>query len=202
MDPRTLWRPTGRLPARVYWTRRLMVLAVLAVLAAVIAVSVGGGGSHRRGSAAGAPTPSPTPTATETSAAPTPPLRCRHRDLEVTAATDQTTYPAGVEPRLSAVVRNVSAQPCRFVTSTAKRIWTITSGTDRVWSSADCTGSDTPGHERLKPGKTITYALVWNRHRSARGCPTATPAADPGTYLLDVAVNGVRSATVVFHLAD
>jgi hypothetical protein len=52
----------------------------------------------------------------------------------------------------------------------------------------------------LRPDRTIAYALVWNRHRSAKGCPAGTPEAAPGTYQLQVSVNGVAAATVVFHL--
>jgi hypothetical protein len=136
-------------------------------------------------------TPSPTPVGITT---------CRRQDLEVTAATDAPTYPAGSLPRLSAVVRNTAGQACRFQTSPAKRVWTIVSGHDQVWTSSDCAASGGSAKSRLKAGHTIAYALVWNRHRSANGCPTQTPAASPGTYQLRVSVNGVAAATVVFHL--
>lgn len=198
MDPRAVVRPVGPRPARVYWARRLLVLAVVAVLVAGLAKVFAGGDDAKPAAAR--------PTAAPSSATPTPaPHRagpCRHRDLSVTASTDAPSYAAGVLPHLSAVVRNTAADPCRFRTAPQQRVWSIRSGADEVWSSADCTRSDAAAHSRLRPGKTIVYSLVWNRHRSAQGCPATTPAAAPGTYRLDVTINGVPARTVVFHLTD
>ena len=197
MDRGALLRPVGPRPPRVYWTRRLVLLAVVVLVVVLLAHACSGGTTKPQGS----PTPkgTTTPTAT-TSPTPAGVTTCGKQDLEVTAATDAPTYAAGVLPRLSAVVRNTSGQACRFRTAPAKRVWTIVSGRDQVWTSADCAGSGGAAKSRLKAGHTIAYALVWNRHRSAKGCPTQTPAASPGTYQLRVSVNGVAAATVVFHL--
>lgn len=197
MDSGALLRPVGPRPPRVYWARRLGLLAIAIVVVVLLAHACSGSGSSPTPAARPLPTATATPTATARAG---PPAACRHKDLTVTAATDAPTYAAGVLPRLSAVVRNVSAQPCRFVTTPAARSWTIHSGADQVWASADCTISGIKGRTRLGPDKTIAYALVWNRHRSAKGCPTGTPAAAPGTYRLNVSVNGVQADTVVFHL--
>lgn len=198
MDWGALGRPVGSLPARVYWIRRLVLVAVLVIIVVVLARACSGGSTPRPAATPGATT---TPSA---SASPSPVAVtiCTRQDLDVTAATDAVTYPAGSLPRLSAVVRNASDQPCRFRTSPAQRIWTIVSGRDQVWSSADCTASGGAAKTRLRPGHTVAYALVWNRHRSAKGCPTQTPEAAPGTYQLHVSVNDVAAATVVFHLTD
>ena len=76
------------------------------------------------------------------------------------------------------------------------------SGADQVWSSTDCTPKGAIAKSRLRPGKSIAYALVWNRHRSAKACPADTPEAPRGTYQLRVTINGVAADTVVFHLTD
>jgi hypothetical protein len=198
MGSGTLWRPVGPRPPRVYWTRRLVLLAAAVIVVVVLAHACSGGTTHPRATAP--PTgssPSPSPSLTQAATGTTD---CRKPDLQVTAATDAPSYPSGALPRLSAVVRNVSNRTCRFRTSAGQRIWTIVSGQDQVWSSADCTISGVKAKSKLKAGHTIAYALVWNRHRSAKGCPAQTPAAAPGTYQLRVSVNGVDSATVVFHL--
>ena len=195
MDPDALLRPVGPRPARVYWARRLVLLAVVAIVVVLLAHECGGGTTS--GGASPPATPAPSATA---SATPITVTDCRRRDLAVTAATDSSTYPAGALPRLSAVVRNASDQPCRFRTTPAQRVWTVVSGQDQVWTSTDCAQSGSPAKARLRPGRTIAYALVWNRHRSAKGCPSTTPEAGPGTYQLHVSVNGVAAATVVFHL--
>lgn len=175
-----------------------MLLAVAVIVVVLIARACSGGTTPNPSAT---PPPSATPSATPT---PTPStLRtttCQKQDLQVTAATDAVSYPSGVLPRLSAVVRNTSGQVCRFRTAPAQRVWTIVSGPDRIWTSTDCTTSTSVATSRLRPGHTIAYALVWNRHRSAKGCPAQTSAAAPGTYQLRVSVNGVAAGTVVFHL--
>lgn len=198
MEPGAVLRPVGPRPPRVYWVRRLVLLAVVVVVIIGLAKACAGG-STKAGAPAAQPTGSPT---VASSPSPTRLTDCAKRDLTVTAATDATTYPAAAMPRLSAVVRNVSDRPCRFRTSPGDRAWTIVSGHDRVWSSADCTRPGAAVHTRLRAGKTIAYALVWNRHRSATDCPADTPEAPPGTYQLGVSVNGVDADTVVFHLTS
>jgi hypothetical protein len=195
MDPGAVLRPVGPRPGRVYWTRRLIVLGIAVVVVVLLARACGGGTASN----GAGPRPTPRPSAT-TSPTPGPVTDCRKADLQVTAGTDAATYPAGALPRLSALVRNVADQPCRFRTTPAQRVWTVVSGQDQVWTSADCTQSGSPAKARLRPARTIAYALVWNRHRSAKGCPAGTPEAAPGTYQLHVSVNGVAAATVVFHL--
>lgn len=198
MDGDGLLRPVGPRPARVYWVRRLVLLTVLVVLVVVVAKACSSGSDT---SASPAPPSTESPSAA-TSPSPTRPAGCPSRDLAVTAETDASTYPPGTEPRLSAVVRNISDHPCRFRTSPGDRVWTIVSGSDRVWTSADCTQKGGVARSRLRAGKTIAYALVWNRHRSAKDCPTDTPEATPGTYVLRVTINGVAADRVVFHLAS
>lgn len=192
-----LLRPVGPRPARVYWTRRLVLLA--AVVLVVVFGAKACGGDRTTPTGASAPRPSVTSTPT-TSPSPVKITTCHKRDLTVTAATDVASYPAGSLPRLSAVVRNVSDRACRFSTAPGERVWTIVSGADRVWTSTDCTRPGGRATTRLRPGKTIAYALVWNRRRSATGCPTDTPEASRGTYQLAVTVDGVAAETVVFHL--
>ena len=173
-----------------------MLLIVLVVVVVLLAHACSGGGTTPKSVAN--PQRSATPSATPSTTGPVTP--CRARDLTVTASTDAATYPAGALPRLAAVVRNVSGQPCRLVTAPGRRVWTIVSGADQIWTSADCTVSGVKARKRLRPDRTIVYGLVWNRHRSADGCPSDTPVADPGTYQLEVSVNGVDAAKVVFHL--
>jgi hypothetical protein len=198
MDSNAVLRPVGPRPPRVYWTRRLVLLAVLLVLIVAVAKACSGGSDKPT---AASPRTTTSPAATP-SPAPTGVLSCLRRDLTVSADTSASTYPAGTTPRLSAVVRNVADHPCKFRTSPGDRVWTIVSGADQVWSSADCTPKGSIAKSRLRPGKTIAYALVWNRHRSAKDCPTDTPEAPRGTYQLRVTINGVAADTVVFHLTD
>ena len=117
------------------WTRRIALIAVLLVVIIAIAVSCSAG------SGSGHP-PAATPTSSST---PTPSNRptvnaaaCRRDQLAVSAATDATTYPAGVLPRLSVSIRNTGAVACVLTESPRTRSWTIVSGTDQIWTTAGC----------------------------------------------------------------
>jgi len=192
MQSRPILHPVGPLPPRTYWTRRLLLLAGLAIVIAVIAVACSGG-SAKTPSAASRPssTPTPSPTATPT---------CSRSDLSVTVTTDASTYPTGVLPHLTVAVRNTGNSPCRFVDSAATRAWSIYSGTDQVWSDAGCNAGSPQVTRTLAGQGVVRHGLVWNRHRSGVKCAESSTTAGPGTYRLYVTVRGERSAAAVFHL--
>lgn len=205
MDPRAWRDPVGPLPARVYWRRRLVPLLVVLVVVVVAARGCAGGGGEGGGQAVTAttrPTPLPTsprPSPTQSTAPP-----CRPGDLRVVASTDATSYPAGVEPRMTVTI-TTRAGACRL-DDAATRTWTIRSGTDRVWTTADCasptpTSSVKPHRVRVTPHHAVTHTLVWARHRSTAGCGQGAPA-QPGTYRLYVTVDGVTSPAAIFHLTQ
>jgi hypothetical protein len=196
VDPSTLLRPVGHEPARVYWVRRAIVLLAVVVVVALVAYACGGGST--RPSRVAATHPTPTPSTTSPRAAVVP--RCGTQTLAVIARTDALTYPTGASPRLSVSVRNTGTGPCLLATQPGARIWSIFSGADQVWTTSACQRSTTLAVSRLRPGHGVSYALVWDRHRSVSGCAGAGAEAQPGTYRLYVGVDGVRSAPVVFHL--
>jgi hypothetical protein len=199
MDRSPLLHPVGPEPPGVYWLRRLVLLIGVAVLIAGVAYacSAGDDGADRVDAGNGGPTP----TATTGHPTPAPVARCRSGVLRVTVDTDEETYPVGSTPRLTAVVRNVSEEPCRLATQPAARVWTISSGPDEVWSTADCPAGDAKVLRRLKPGGQVTYAVIWDGHRSVTGCDSPGDEAQPGTYRLVVDVDRVRGKPVIFHLS-
>ena len=186
-------RPVGPLGPRVYWTRRLVLLGVLAVLVAAVAIACSGGGSKPRRTASPIPSPSPHATSSGSNG------RCGNGDLEVVASTDADKYAPGTLPRLTVTIRTRGAGSCVLVESPSARTWTIVSGTDQIWSTAGCQSGHIASRTVLKPGAAIHHTIVWNRHRSTQKCAVST-SATPGTSQLTVIVNGVRSQPAVFHL--
>ena len=202
MDPNTVLRPVGPEPPGVYWRRRATLLVAVAVVVVLLAwACAGGSGGHPPARATDTPTQTPQPTSSPsaTSARTTVPS-CRTADLKVAAGTDATTYPAGSTPRLSATLTNVGDHTCRFNSSPSARNWTILSGSDRVWSTADCPQSHLVATARLRRGRSVTYVVRWDRHRSTRGCASPGPAAQPGTYRLYVTIDRITSAAAIFRL--
>ena len=201
-------QPVGSRPPQIYWARRLVLLLIAGVLVVVAAHACGGSGSsgadprlRQRAdqTPVGSPTrtPAPTPSATAARAGGS----CRPGDLAVTVTADATTYALGVTPRFTAVVRNNGA-PCRFPTALSTRSWRILSGSDEVWSTADCPRSAEGKRVRLDGHAQITYVLPWDRFRSTPGCAVAGAPAQAGTYRLYVTIAGASGRPVVFHLAD
>src|SRR6478735_11792151 len=152
-------RPRGPLPARVYWTRRLLVLGLAFLLVFVIGRVLGGGsdGSSSGGDTArqvaGEPSTTPAsngaaPSSTATSrpttvrkAKPTkPPLAqpdgpCDPEDVSVEPTIRREI--AGSPIRI--VFRLVTDVPaCSFTFSNNTVAVKIISGNDRIWTSQEC----------------------------------------------------------------
>jgi hypothetical protein len=198
MDTPALMHPVGPLPPRVYWARRIGLLAVALLVVAVIAVSCAGGSSPAR--PAGTPTASPIPTSSASVSPARTVAACTNAELSITASTDATTYAAGVLPHLTVAIRNAGAAACRFADTAATRAWSIFSGPDQVWSNAGCSTSAPVITRTLAPSGVVRHGLVWDRHRSGPHCTTSDATADRGTYRLYVTVRGERSAAAIFHL--
>jgi len=197
-----------RLPARVYWVRRLVVLGIplLVVLLVVWLVAGRGNGDD------------PTPEAQTTSSPPaeqpadhapstTPSTDtagvadCAPTGLVLAMTADAETFAAGVSPTFSVSITNTGTEPCLVDAGEAQREIVVTSGTDRVWSNRDCIVPGTESRTLLLPGGgNDTTPFAWNRVRSAEGCPAGLPAPGAGTYSAQLNLAGASAPPVVFGL--
>jgi hypothetical protein len=185
--------PVGSMPPRVYWTRRLLVVALvvvgLLVGAAILHLATGSGS----GKAAALPS------TTSTSAG--PPQPCPASAIGLALAADAPTYAAGVNPTFTMTLTNTGAEPCTLDAGDAARQVVITSGADRIWASSDCVAAASAAKQvLLTPGQAYPSAVPWLRVRSAAGCPTGLPAPRPGTYQATATLGGVTTAPVVLKL--
>ncbi len=185
-------RPDGRPPAvshAVLVRRRLTVLAALATVVLVVVFGVRG----VLGSGSAAPLPGEKTTPPEPAAVVAgPPQHCVARDVGLEISTATTSVQVGKPVMFTVVITRAGSRPCLLDGSDAGRAVTITSGTDRVWSSADC-----PGDERMLlmgRGDRDQTTVTWNGSRSAAGCPGGQPVATPGVYTVVVALAGVEGA--------
>jgi hypothetical protein len=150
--------------------------------------------------AAQAPATVTSPAATKTSAAPTTP-KCTSASLKITLTADHTVYAAGVNPHFVLTVTNSGAAACLVDVGTTNRGFLVTSGSDRIWSSTDCTKAS-PNVAAFKPKDTVAYSHNWTRQRSsAAGCAAAGTAARPGTYRVVAHLGDLISSPAVFRLA-
>jgi hypothetical protein len=207
-------RPRGRLPKRVYWFRRLLVLAVAAALVFGIgkALGAGGDGSEETPQArvVAAPpstssTPRATPTVTRTPkkkpkkpelAQPTGP--CTESDVVVTPSTNAAR--AGGDIPITLLVTTKVSEACTFVVSSETVVLKLTSGDDRIWSSQQCPKAiptTTVVARKTVPGQAVA---TWHGHRSNDECSLTAPWALPGYYHAQAAALGSDATDVQFQL--
>lgn len=189
-------RPTRR-PARlVLWRRRLIALVVL------VALVVGAGwgvvwlvglvrGSFEAARAAEA---SQTPTGPSTAQ----PVACGPEALAWTLAQSGAT--AGGNVTFTLDVTNLSDASC-LVDAGPSLVLSVVSGSDPIWSSADC-GDGEEVRLLLGPGDSTQRTVTWGGTRSAPGCVSVESPVLPGTYQVATRYAGldVPSAAAVFEL--
>ena len=58
------------------------------------------------------------------------------------------------------------------------------SGSDRIWSSDDCSGTGSAGVVTLPPRQPEATTVAWDGRRSRPGCPGGGEQVEAGTYRL------------------
>lgn len=173
-----------------YWRRRALALAgVLGGVALLAWACTGDTGEPVQNAGAvesTSPPPPPTamPTVTVTVTTTPKPLPvsdggpCKDTDLVYTMSSAGTSFAGSERPEFEVMVVNTGKGSCTFDTGSLDV--RITSGSDRVWSSAKCRHGGT-GKKTLKRGVPHVDTIVWDRKRCDGGNP-----ARPGTYVAEL----------------
>ncbi len=203
----------GRLPARVYWVRRLMVLGIAMLLVVGIARLLGGSSDGSSGpdraaqvADAGSRATTPPTTAPTTPAAGSgqdrQPARGGHVADDIVPLADPSgpcppadiaivpSVPRPIAGRDITIVLDLStlsSPACTWTLSRRSLALKITSGADLIWTSVQC-GRSIPTQDLVLRSVAATRVkLTWNARRSEPGCPRLTTWALPGTYHVHVA---------------
>jgi hypothetical protein len=195
----------GPQPSSVYRRRRLAVLlGAVAVLVGIVLIII-------RPTEPATPAPAPTPSSPTVPAAepvapsvlpaPTGPPPCAPGQVQVTPVTDVESYGEGQLPQLSWTLVNLGAAECVIDVGTGHQVFTVTSGSDVIWTSTDCQTGATDTPYTLPPGPeavpVVSTPIQWERVRSSPDtCDlTERPQVPAGgaTYSLSVSVGGVTS---------
>lgn len=194
----TLRDPVGPKDRKVYIRRRLLVLAgLLAIVAVVVLVFIkpGSSGGVRDAQQVEVPSDLPSDAGKEEPKDSDEPPTCAAGQLAVTAVTDKGDYAEGETPKLSLSVENTGDEPCSADLGSAGMEFTVTSGEDQVWRSADCQKNAESLAVILEPGKSLeSEPITWDRTRSSpETCDiTRDPVVAGGaSYHLKVAAAGV-----------
>jgi hypothetical protein len=185
-------QPQRRLPASVYWRRRLVVFGgLLAVIAVIVLIIVRPGFGVNS-----APTQAETDAMTEESTL----GNCLPSQIELVARTDQNTYDSGMNPQLWMGIRNISTVDCIVDVGTDVQRYEIRSGDDLIWSSSHCQTDSVPFEVTLLAGsEQETAGIPWDRTRSSVDACAETDSRPvmPGggaSYHLKVFLGDLESA--------
>lgn len=213
----------GPLPARVYWTRRLMVLGTAALLVFGLArILPGGDGSRAPEQAVQvAATPSASgrslPVVRETR----PPERgpraagkgkkvesepvlvepegvCAAEDIAVAPRTERAV--AGRPVLLVLELRTVTSAACTWQVSPETLTVKVTSGKDDIWSSRDCPRAVPTRSVVVRQAASTKVGVRWSGRRSDDECSRFTEWALPGWYHVAAAALAGEPSDLQFEL--
>jgi len=170
----------------------------------------GGGGGHGGvGGTAGGSSASPgaTPSAGDsagsgsgqsgTTATPGP---CPHGAVVLSLINAQPTYGPGELPQFTVDVVGTGRQTCSFNVGASHIALIIRSGSQRVWSSADCVQGAGDLVTDLQRGVPTVLPISWNRQPSAPGCQAQSGSVPDGTYTATAADGWLQSNTITFRI--
>lgn len=203
----SLLHPTGSEPPQVYWRRRITVLAVaLLVVVGVIVVWPKGSPAPAPNAAPSvAASPSVTASAAVTvssspaaSASPTPtgPQPCATENLRLSMAGYQKLAQGAKQP-FTVAIKNAGTAPCVLTVNSTAFVLTVTSGSDRIWSTADCAAWVPTKKLTVKPQASYQFQINWPLLRSTPTCKTSKTVVNPGTYVGQAAFSDTLNARVV-----
>ncbi len=210
----SLLRPVGHLPASVYWFRRGLVLAVLALLLVLVLRLFGGGGQDPQNTAASGPEQNPTtappatPTTTPTEKKSGKPAntsetprdtKCEGNDLRVDVLPANRKIVSGSV--LNFVVRlEAVADECKASVDSGELTVTVMSGNDLIWTTTHCGQTIQRATLVVAKGKQAATTVPWDGRRSGPGCLPGQPAAKPGTYVVKAVFDDRASTVQAFQI--
>lgn len=206
--------PRGRLPQRVYWVRRSVVLLVALLLVFGIGKLLGGNGqdpadtgveaSTTSSFQSAAPSLSIAPVAPATSpqakgkTAQLPPSGdCKDDEVSVLPSVPRAW---GAQPITIRLGLQGIAPACTFHVSPQSVVVKVTSGSDRIWSSQDCPASIKPADVVVRNGEQTFVNVTWSGRRSDETCSRNTAWANKGFYHAFAAVLGSTPTDVQFEV--
>ncbi|OPF80360.1 hypothetical protein VT50_0212990 [Streptomyces antioxidans] len=133
---------------------------------------------------------------------------CRSGDVELTVRSVKdskvkNTWAPGEKPTFEIVVKNTKSSSCKVDFGRAAASLTITDAHNaHVWASDDCPEGSAAALIEVPGSGQIKRTVDWDRKRSAEHCatPSGSASAKPGTYLVEVKVDGLGTAKVSFVL--
>lgn len=147
-------------------------------------------------SASAKPSAKPSSTPSPSKAAP---VACKASEVRV-ALTADTRASSGKDHVFTVTAVNSSDTSCVLDVDAASFELRIYSGTDRIWSTADCAKWLPTVKQTLGAQKDVDWKITWQGARSKDGCGLAKSVLAPGTYVATALLDGAKPAQVVMQL--
>jgi hypothetical protein len=130
---------------------------------------------------------SPTPAATKRKASTKKsdgrgPVDCPAEELRPTLTGKQRLAPKKPNTFQLSLI-NGSDKTCMARVTKKKFEFAINSGSDRIWSTADCPSIIKPISRKLGSEHAVAWSLTWDGKRSKPDCKSGHKALRPGTYV-------------------
>lgn len=205
--------PVGPEQPRVYWVRRLTVVVAVVVVLVLIGWMLWPKGGQpvaaepattspvpvSTGPSEPQTTPSDSPTSPSPSPTPTGPVACENRYLTVSVVGFQRVK-VSAEQTFKVAITNTGEQPCILDVSAATFDLTVTSGSDKIWTTEHCEKGVPAKKLTAKSGAGYEFEVEWPLRRSAEGCKLAKDKLRPGTYVGKGVYDDGPSGRQVFQL--
>jgi hypothetical protein len=195
-----------RLPAEIYWRRRLLLLAVLILIAWLGLRFWPGSGDDERPvsapvtAATPSPTPSPAPTdGTTTVALSTGTAACDSESIRITPSVpdgQKTRGPVDIDFTIS----STSKKPCTFTALSSDLLVVISAGKTAIWDSTVCKTALLDDPVKLSPGWSTVVPVEWSGRGSGPACSKKEGWATPGRYTVQVGTLGGEPGKAKFTL--
>lgn len=211
--------PSRRPPARVFWFRRVSVLAIAFLLVFGIARLFNGSSDATSGPDATQAAGSPTAVPTTTPATPGKQKNKKKHKRKPTPSTSPLAMPSGpcapadvvITPEvrnpiagsdviIALTLQTVNTPACTFDVSSRSVTVKLTSGRDDIWSSRECPGVIPVLPTTVRKDVITNIDLTWNAKRSDDDCTKFTDWAMPGWYHVRSAALGGEPVDVQFEL--
>ncbi|PUA82725.1 hypothetical protein [Nocardioides currus] len=217
--PSSPLQPRGPLPARVYWTRRLVLLGLALVLVFGLARVLGGSSDGADPAGDKAITAGQTTTTTPTDAATTDPVKPKRKKKKQTPTEPPLAEPTGacvssdivvtpvvaeaqggVDVPVTLNLRTAQTPACTWTVSPETLTVSITSGEDAIWSTRECPAAIPAQDVVVRQAVDAPIVLTWNAKRSDEDCSDYTEWARLGFYHVEAAALGGEPTDIQFEL--
>jgi hypothetical protein len=218
----TVARPRGPLPTRIYWVRRLALLAIALLIGVLIIRWIDGGDSGAT------PPEDEAPAAATESDGQTEPEKPDEKDndksrtarirtvaetferpREACDLTQVLVVPSVADPayadepvRLTLRISSVTSTPCSLDLDADHLLVSITDGDDTVWESTRCEDEIPVRELALQPNWSALVDVTWSGLYSGRRCTSGSTPAEPGIYSVQAAVLEGEPSEAEFELLE